>query len=98
MPRSYRTPDEMYPLVAQFLSSSLTQSDFCSRHDLPISVLRYWLRRHRSEEPSGFVEVRPESPPAEKAHVEILYPGGVRVRLFSPVTPAYVSALVGSPE
>ena len=85
----------MYPVVKAYLAVGRSQRAFCAEKGLPISVLRYPLRRYREESDAGFVQVQPEAAPTEKAHVEMLYPGGTRIRLFSPVTPAYVAALVG---
>lgn len=93
--RPHRKSDEMYPLIEAYRAGQERQKAFCARHEIPVSVFQYWLRRHRDEHSEGgFIQVVPEPAPAEKAHVEVLYPSGTRVRLFSPVTPAYVRSLV----
>ena len=92
-----RTATEMFPLIEQYLRRSVTQKTFCTEHDLPQSVLTYWLakyRRHQSgESTSAFIEITPP-PPTETALLEIIYPHGVRLRLFAPLPPAYLEALV----
>jgi hypothetical protein len=87
----------MYPLVESYLAGSKTREAFCAEHGLSLATFAYWRGKYGRDQVSsgGFVEIRrPESPPTEKAHVEVLYPSGIRVRLFSAVTPAYVTGLV----
>src|SRR5690625_7238807 len=87
----------MYPLVEAYLASGQTQKAFCAEHDLAVPVLGYWLRHYRrgqevSEVPA-FFETTPPRGGAPVAEIE--YPGGVRLRLFTPVGPSYLAALLG---
>ncbi len=97
MKRTQRRPEEMYPLVEAYLASGQTQKAFCAEHDLAVPVLGYWLRHYRrgqevSEVPA-FFEITPPRGGAPVAEIE--YPGGVRLRLFTPVGPSYLAALLG---
>jgi hypothetical protein len=97
MNRSHRTSAEMYPLIEAYYGSGQSQRAFCAEHGLGVAVFGYWRGKYRQDHAapvSGFLEIQPETAPTEKAHVEILYQGGVRVRLFSAVTPAYVRSLI----
>jgi hypothetical protein len=93
-----RTSEEMFPVIECFLESDQTQKAFCAECDLPLSVFFYWLTKYRRQltgDSGTFIELRrPDPVPAEMAHVEVLYANGTRVRLFSAVTPSYVTGLV----
>ena len=92
----FRTPEEMFPLVEAYLEREQTKTTFCAEHGLSESVLGYWLTkyRHQNAPPSGaFVEITPTLPEA-RAWAEVIYPHGVRVRLFAPLSPAELERLV----
>ena len=92
-----RTSEEMFPVIERFLESGQTQKTFCAECGLPLSVFFYWLTKYRRQltgASGSFIEIRPDPVPAEMAHVEVLYANGTRVRLFSAVTPSYVTSLV----
>ena len=60
-------------------------------------MLGYWLakyRRQHTEKPSHFMDITPVSASEGSALLEIVYPHGVRVRLFAPVGPAYLASLL----
>jgi transposase-like protein len=93
----FRNPAEMFPLVEAYLERDQTKKAFCEEHGLSESVLGYWLtkyRRKNAPEAGGFVEITPPMMPEEHAHAEIVYPNGVRVRLFAPPAPAHLERLV----
>lgn len=61
--RKRRTAGEMFPVMARYESSGLSQGTFCAEADLPRSVFQYWWRRYReasveSADGGGFVELR----------------------------------------
>jgi len=98
MTRPPRTPEEMFPLIDAYLSGRLTQQAFCLEQDLPISVFRYWLRKYRStsNEPGSFLEITPDSSShSERPLLEVCYPHGVRLRIFTPLRPADLDRLLG---
>ena len=104
-----RTAADMYPLIEQYLNrpQSMTRSSFCEQHGLSFASFRYWYRRYtRNEtetaeehvqEDTSFVELKPrigpESPGAD-ALVEVVLPGGTRLRLLQHVAPQYVERLI----
>ena len=99
----------MFPLIERYLKSPTTQQAFCRAHGLPLSVFTYWLTKYRREtsqpghEPDGVsVEIMPDGDGArsissareERPFLEMVYARGVRLRLFTPVEPAYLERLV----
>src|SRR3712207_4240491 len=42
---------KMFPLVEGWLSSGLTQKQFCSNQGLPVHILAYWVGRYRKAKP-----------------------------------------------
>jgi hypothetical protein len=60
-------------------------------------VLNYWLAKYRREKaasPGAFQQITPSAPSVDGALLEIVYPNGVRLRLFTPVGPAYLNRLL----
>ncbi len=87
----------MYPLMERYLRDYKTQKVFCAEHDISTSVLNYWLAKYRKEalqKPGAFIEIMPSAAPQEQALVEVVYPHGVRLRLFAPVETAYLAPLL----
>lgn len=86
MTRPARTAQEMFPIVEAYLQRDRTKKVFCSEHDISESVLSYWVtkyRRERGPEASSFLEITPSTAPGEHAAMEVVYPHGVRLRLFT---------------
>ncbi len=89
----------MFPLVEQYEESSQTAAAFCAERGISYGQLFYWRRKYRLEaaavDSGAFVEIgRPVA--GEEAQVEIMYPGGIRVRLLAPVSASYLAQLVQS--
>ena len=97
MTQARRTAREMYPLVQRYLEGHKTQKAFCAEHAISTSVLSYWLAKYRREtaqKTDAFIEIMPEAVPQEQALLEVIYPHGVRLRLFAPVETAYLEPLL----
>ena len=95
MARRIRTSEEMFPIVEAYLDRDETKRAFCARHDIPESVLTYWLKKYqRQEAKADFVEITPPGPAEAPAFMEIIYRGGPRLRFFSAVEPAYLERLI----
>ncbi len=87
----------MYPLVQRYLQGHKTQKVFCAEHGISTSILNYWLAKYRRETPhktGAFIEIMPAAAPQEQALVEVVYPHGVRLRLFTSVETAYLEPLL----
>jgi len=86
----------MFPLVETYLSSPATQKEFSTEHGISLCVLNYWIAKYRREraESGAFVEIVPAAEAADRPLLEISYPTGVRLRVFSPLTPAYLDHLL----
>ena len=97
MTQARRTARAMYPLVERYLRGHKTQKVFCAEHGISTSVLSYWLAKYRRETaqtPGAFIEIMPGAAPQEQALLEVVYPHGVRLRLFAPVETAYLEPLL----
>jgi transposase-like protein len=101
MSHTARTTELMYPLVERYLQRQQTQKAFCTEHGLSTSVLNYWLAKYRRQttpaaasERGAFVEIIPAHSAIAQALMEVVYPHGVRLRLFAPVEPAYLARLL----
>ena len=90
-----KSAQEMFPLVEAFLSSPATQKEFSAEHGISLSVLNYWVGKYRRvrAESGSFLEIVPNAEPTERPLLEISYPSGVRLRIFSPLTPASLDHL-----
>jgi transposase-like protein len=88
--------EEMFPLVETYLSSSVTQKEFSAAHGMSLHVLNYWIAKYRREraEAGAFVEIVPTTEAVDQPLLEISYPTGVSVRVFSPLAPAYLNRLL----
>lgn len=98
MTKARRTADEMFPLVEAYVGSELTQRDFSAEHKISVYVLNYWLAKYRrnSAEPGAFLEIQPVAAAAERPLLEVCYPTGVKLRIFSPLKAAYLDHLLSS--
>ncbi len=89
----------MFPLVEQYLQSGQTRKAFCAAHGISVSQLYYWQgkypRKGADSQGAAFLEI---SAPAagERAVMEVVYPGGVRLRLFVPASATFLRSLLPS--
>ena len=88
--------EEMFPLVEVYLGSSATQKEFSAAHGMSLHVLNYWIAKYRREraESGAFLEIVPTTETEHRPLLEISYPTGVKLRVFSPLTPAYLDRLL----
>jgi hypothetical protein len=104
MARQHRTPAEMYPVIETYLDSGLTQRVFCRQQGLSMQVFAYWLAKYRREqkferapsEGDAFIELAAPAGGNERAVAELVYPSGVRLRLFESVGVETIERLVAS--
>ncbi len=97
MTQPRRTARAMYPLVESYLRDHKTQKAFCAEHGISVAMLNYWLVKYRREahqKPGVFIEILPGAAPQEQALLEVVYPHGVRLRLFAPVEPSFLAPLI----
>ena len=79
--------EEMLTIVEQWQESGMTQKDYAREHDIKLSKLRYWIRKHREEmDPDGFI---PLSLPGDTA-IRLLYPNGIELQLPGQTPPKVV--------
>jgi len=95
---------QMYPLMEKYLSSQLTQRQFCQQEALSMSTFLYWLKRYRRNQQSDAQSAREFIPlhftankglpiPAQPT-CAVEYPNGVVIRLFGSVNVQMVAQLV----
>ncbi len=87
----------MFPVVETYLASEFTQKEFSAEHDMSVAVLNYWLAKYRSKsvETGAFLEIHPgATSAAERPLLEVCYPHGVKLRIFTPLQPAYLDHLL----
>ena len=92
-----RTSTEMFPLVQEYLSCSMTQKEMAAQNGMSTAVFAYWVSKYRrtTSESDAFLEIQPVAAAApEHPLLEVCYPSGVRLRIFSPLTPAYLVHLL----
>ncbi len=97
MTRIKRDAAEMFPVVEAYLASTVTQKDFSAEHGISVAVLCYWLSKYRrkSAESGAFLEIHPGAAvAAERPLLEVCYPHGVKLRIFTPLQPAYLDHLL----
>lgn len=99
MTRSQRTSEEMFPLIEAYLDGGQSKKSFAALHAVPESVLGYWITKYRRDKLAGassFLEITPSGAPGERALMEVVYPHGVRVRLFSSPGAADLERLISA--
>lgn len=81
MPTSTLTPSRARRLLEQFRASGSTQTAFCQRNRVSISLFSYWQRRLQmsaSTETPVFQEVMLPCLPSSSACI-LIFPGGARL-------------------
>jgi len=82
MKRTRRTSSQMYPIIENYLSSGLSQFDYCEANNLAQHVLSYWLRLYRernNKKVPGFAQVEITQPSIQ--HVQISFPNGMEIKI-----------------
>ena len=87
----------MFPLVQDYLSGTRTQTEMAAQNGMSTAVFAYWVSkyRRRASESDAFLEIRPVAAAApEHPLLEVCYPSGVRLRIYTPLTRAYLDHLI----
>ncbi len=88
----------MFPLIARYLRGTQHAEVFCQEHGITRSQLTYWRRKYAasSSEVVGdtFVEVSSPVRHDGGALMELQFPGGACLRVFSAVPSVFLSALI----
>lgn len=73
----------MYPLVEEYLSSGLSQQQFCQAKSIACSTFHYWIRKYKTEntQGNGFLDVDTRPAVPVPACLELTYPNGVRLSI-----------------
>lgn len=71
----------MSTLVAEYHSSGLSLKSFCEQKQIKRPTFHYWCQKLKGKEQGAFVPIRTALAPAEHNGIELIYPGGVRIRL-----------------
>jgi hypothetical protein len=89
--------ESMSALVSEFEQSGMSQKDFSSSKGMGFHKFNYWYRKLKREAygqttPNGFIELRADSTD-QQVPVEVVYPNGVKVCLYSADLPV-ISSLI----
>lgn len=101
-----RRAGEMFPVIARYLESDLTQEAFCRQENLAIHVFHYWLKKYRQQQKPAKPDA-PGSPaflPIQLAGVsahgpsacEIALPNGIVVRFGHPLKPGHLGQIISA--
>jgi len=85
--KKMRTASKMFPLIAKFKSSGMSQKPFCKENGITYSVFQYWLTKyHNTKNPkavpkeSTFKELKVTAAQPERMII-IKYESGTEVRI-----------------
>ena len=96
-----RTEKEMFPLVAEWLTSGISQKEFGQRHGLAPHIMPYWVGRYRKLHPSvqptpatstGFIQL--PTPQATISPMEVALPSGAVIRFSSLIPVTYLQEVL----
>ena len=96
-----RTEKEMFPLVAEWLASGITQKEFGQRLGFALHIMPYWVARYRKVHGStqvtpaistGFIEI--STPKATASPMEVALPSGAVIRFSSLIPINYLQELL----
>lgn len=68
-------------LITEYHSSGLTLKSFCEQKQIKMPTFHYWRNKLKEKEQGAFVPIRAALTSAEHSGVELIYPGGIRIRL-----------------
>jgi transposase-like protein len=80
-----RKQSKMYPLVQEYLSSEVSQREFCQGHQIKVHTFQYWLSKYKQEQikenhVDKFIPIEINDPPALLNQiVRISYPSGMTI-------------------
>ncbi|GEM_PF-683798 len=95
-----RTSSEMYPMVEQWVSSGLSQKDFCHLHALSVGTFHYWVQKYRADSPPSnpcfvaLVAPAPAEPAAWGEDLARLAYGDIRLEFGSGVSASFLAQVV----
>jgi len=79
-----KTAQQMYPVIRKFMSTELSQREFCELNQLELYSFQYWLRKYRQEMKDNtgpdFSSIEIELPSAGR-HIVIRTKAGVEIRI-----------------
>jgi len=83
--RKQRKQLEMYPLVKEYLSSDISQREFCQGRKIKVHTFQYWLSKYKRDQikqnqEDKFISLEVnESSPSLNQVMRISYPSGMIV-------------------
>lgn len=92
---------QMLEMIARWHQSGQSQTAFCKQQGISFYTFYYWHRKYKRNHDAaddahtpGFVQLRVEEEPAAAALVEVSLPGGAKVLFHTPVSAAYLKAVI----
>lgn len=90
-----RTQEEWQRLIAEYINSKETMTEFCRRNQISDKALYYWLAKTKQKKPAPIKMlpvVTPEEKPMEM--VELLIPKGLSLRFSRGASARYVADII----
>jgi hypothetical protein len=73
--------ERMYALIAEYRQSGQSAKVFCAEREIKVPTFQYWIQKQRKVQLSGFIPVKTGLSTSGASGVELVYPGGIRLRL-----------------
>jgi transposase-like protein len=67
-PRLSARAQQMFALIETYLTSGLSQKNFCEQHQLTLSTLQHWRRKYAAHQRGGAAGPRQDDAPATHRH------------------------------
>jgi hypothetical protein len=89
--------EQMFASIASWLSSELSQKQWCHQHGITYHVFHYWYRKYRDEHPeptsnNSFVQLTVE--PEVGAICEVIFTDGTKIIFREAVPAEYLKSLL----
>jgi len=92
---------EMHALIRNYLSSGITQREFCQREHLPRSTFQYWLKDYRKQPHSesvqpatGFLPLQVTRSGGTDFRCHLCFPNGVTLDFDGALEADFLAALI----
>lgn len=97
-----RTPEEMFPIVEDWLESGLTQKEYSIQHDIALHILPYWVGKYRKCQEEDLERIPSFSPvslsPSLSKNIELVLPNGIMISIptgaLSQISPSHLHRLL----
>jgi hypothetical protein len=89
--------EQMFASITSWLSSELSQKEWCRQQGITYHVFHYWYRKYRELHPEATDNrsfVRLSVKPADNASCEVIFVDGTKIVFREPVPVHYLKSLL----